>query len=230
MNPTLEWIKKHMPAVIGVAAILLLVLGLLVIPYALRQGVISDGNSQEADISAVYKDAQNYFSACETKTFQSAGIVKGQVKAFDQIISDAVKGRYQDTPQSPDASAQFAIQVKAIQERYPDLKSLGNNFDNLLAVVNGCQSDFRDSQSKLLSQLAAFNKWRTGSWSVRTFGGSKFPNDNLEAAVTGQPTLTGKEALAKMRELVLTAGTADAYTTGTVVPKDPMGSSSEGGN
>ena len=198
-----------------------LVLVLLVSWFALSNSVTNTGNKHEADLNAQYLDNQNYLSDCITKIRESASIVKGNTAAFDQIMTDAVKGRYDD----PNSSAQGAVGrgqlFSALSEQYPDLSGNTQLFDKMLTVAVGCRTDYRGKQSAMASKLQAYDTWRTGSWTARTFA-SGFPNDNLVATI-GTEEYTGKDALKKMRQIILVSDAAKAYETGQLQPEDPFG-------
>jgi hypothetical protein len=207
------------PAVIAGVIVLL-----LIITFATKNGVTNKGNQKEQDLNAQYNDNSNYLSDCIVRIRESAGVVKGQTAALDQVLTDAVKGRYDKGSSAQVGGGQL---FSAIKEAYPDLSAIGSGFDKVLTVVNGCRTDYRDIQTKLQRMIADFEKWRTGSFTVRTFGGG-FPNNNLKAA-KGDTILHGQAALDQMSTVVLVREAKEAQTTHEVAPEDPFGSTSTTG-
>lgn len=205
------------------AGALVVIVSIGIVWWSIGNNVTNAGNKKENRINAVYQDGQNYLSDCEVKTAQVANITEAQSAKFKEIIGEAVSGRYDkgSTAQVGDSHALFS----AISEAYPDLSSL--TFDKVIDVVRGCRTDYRDKQSQLQDVVRDFKSWRTGSWTVRHFGGD-FPNDNLEARAgtnpkTGRPyVLTGKEALDLMSQ-VITGGTVSTeYQTGQLNTTNPF--------
>jgi hypothetical protein len=76
---------------------------------------------------------------------------------------------------------------------------------------------------KLLDMLRDYDSWRTGSFTVRTFGGDR-PSDNLVAQIGSDRSHKGQAALDQMYTIVLVKDAKDAYKTGEVTPEDPFGS------
>jgi hypothetical protein len=195
--------------VLAIAAAVVIVLVAIIL--ITKNNVTNAGNKKEATLNSQYLDAQNFLSDCEVKTVQAANVATAQVTAFDKVITDAVKGRY-----SAGSSAQVGNGAffSAIREAYPDLSSLA--FNKVLDIVNGCRTDYRGKQSELLDRLRDFDSWRTGSLTVRTFGGG-FPNDNLKARL-GDQVLHGRDAEDKMFVIILTGSALKEYQNGQLDP------------
>lgn len=200
--------------VAGGAIVALIVV--LIFAVFIPQSVTSEGNQMEAKLGATYANGANYLSACVVKTEQSVGLVNANTDALDKILKDAIAGRY-DTESQAGSAKLFS----AIVEAYPNLSGLDATFQNVLATINGCRDDYKNMQSVVLDNVREFNAWRTGSWRVRTFGGSDFPNDNLIINLPGLH-LTGSAALAKMSAPIVDAGTSGAYDTGLLTGGDPF--------
>jgi len=193
-----------------------LVVLFLIIGFMIHQSVISKGNQLESELSSDYADGANYLSNCVNKTKQAANVANAQTAALDKILQDAVAGRYGTGAEINDKAL-----LGAIVEAYPDLSGLSNTFQDVLATITGCQDDFRDKQSDIQDGVRKFNSWRTGSWTVRTFGGGSFPNDNLYIAI-GDEELTGQEALNKIRKPIVDSGVLQDYSDGTTDVEDPF--------
>lgn len=198
----------------AVGAVLLL--GLLY--FVISNSVTNDGNKKQQDLITYYNDTTNVLSDCLVRTKQSVGATKAQTDALDKVITDAVKGRYDgNTSAKPGGGSLFS----AILEAYPDTSGLSKSFQDVMIIINGCRTDFRDSQAILQRGVTQFNQWRTGSFKVRTFGGKKYPNEDLEIAVASK-SVTGKAALKQMRTLVVVEDAQSGRDTGKIDNTDPF--------
>ncbi len=220
----MEWFNKNkkwaLPAGIGLAVVLLL----LLVNFVIGNGVTNEGNKKEADLNSQYLDNQNYLSDCVLRIRESAGVVKGEAAALDEILTDAVKGRYDEGSSAQVGGGQL---FSAIVEAYPDLSALSGSFDNVLAVVNGCRTDFRGKQTQLLDKLKAYDQWRTGSWTVRHYGDG-FPSNNLQARIGNTTPKRGQEALDQMYLIVTVKGNDESFETGETEAEDPFGTNTTG--
>jgi hypothetical protein len=203
-------------AIVGFIA---LILAILTPTVFIPQSVLSEGNTLEQGVSAAYNDGALTLSNCVNKTFQAANLANAQSDALADVFRAAVGGRY-NQPGSPqvDSGKLFS----AIQEAYPDLTGLNQTFNNVLAVITGCQDDYATKQRVVQDKVRDFNSWLTGSWRVRTFGGG-LPNNNLKASIPGAPTLYGQAALDKMSQPIVDASVGSAYNTGQTQQTNPFG-------
>ena len=210
----LEKLKKNwlLLAAAGVVVVLLIIF------FSIKVHITNAGNTKEQDLNAQYNTNIGQLSNCITQIRETAGVAKGQTAAFDEIMLDAVKGRYD---QGSTAQVGQGALFSAIHEAYPDLTQLGKTFDNVMTVVRGCRQDYQDDQAKLQDMIAKFEQWRTGHFWVRHLGGG-FPNDNL-IAQKGSEVLHGKDALDQMRVIVVVSDATNAYQTGELTPEDPFG-------
>jgi hypothetical protein len=199
-------------AIGGIAT--LLVLGL--IGFLVSNSVTNTGNQKEATLNAQYLDNQNYLSDCITKIREVAGVTKAQSESFTKAMNDAVKGRYDGRSAEPGAM------FSAIVENYPDLSGLNQAFERAHTTIIGCRTDYRNIQSKLLDMLRDYDSWRTGSLTVRTFGGDR-PSDNLVAQIGSDRSRKGQAALDQMYTIVTVKEAKDAYNNGELKPEDPFG-------
>lgn len=181
----------------------------LVFGVVIPQGVVSDGNQQEATLNASFNAEVVALHTCTAKTARAAQVTKGQTDAVDKVLKDAVAGRY-GTGNNLDEGKLFS----AMHEAYPNLGGLDKSFQDAMAIMTGCQDDFAAAQNTLQARIANFTKWRTGSWTVRTFGGDDFPNGNLVINVAGMDHLTGQQALDLMSRPIADADTVNAIKTG----------------
>lgn len=208
------WYVKYLGLLVaGVAVLVVLISGI-----AWRISAHNDGNRLQNQLNAQYNVNIAKLGDCIIKIRESSGIAKGETAAFDKIIEDAVKGRYEvGSTAQPTGGALFS----AIKEAYPDLTNLGSTFNKVLEVTVGCRSDYQSYQEKLQSQIKTFNDWRNGSLSGNLWAGG-YPTSELHA-VKGDQTLKGQEALDQMERVVTVSDAQKGYDSGTIVAEDPFG-------
>lgn len=217
MNEFFAMLLKSPKYIAAAVALVLVVVGGFVF-FLVNNSVTNNGNKQEAGLNTQYLDNQNYLSDCITKIRESANVTKAEADKFEQVMVEVIKGRYEgETSAQPGSGALFS----AIVEQYPDMSGLNKAFERVYTVIVGCRSDYRGKQSQLLDKLRTYDSWRTGSWTVRTFGGDEYPSDNLEARVSTTVN-RGKDARDQMYTIVLVKDSVDAYNTGVLVPEDPF--------
>lgn len=180
------------------------------------QGIISKGNQMEATMSAQYADGANYLSSCLVQTSQAANVAGAESEALQEVFATAIGSREYGEGSNVDEGALFS----AIVEAYPDVSGLEETFQQVIAVIVGCRSDFAQKQTVVLASVERFNQWRTGDWTVRWLGG-EFPNDNLYISV-GSLDLRGQEALAVMQDPIVDNSTIAAYEEGSFEIDDPF--------
>lgn len=170
----------------------------------------------EAQLTAQYLANQNYLSAYTSGFYEKLGVTKLQSEKLNQILLDAVKGRY-DKGGFKIGSSFFTV----IREAYPEqsLAGLMKSFDKVSDYVSAGREGYRATQDKFLDQLRAYERYRetdlVRSWVVANVLGA--PTERLEARI-GEKVYRGKEAREKMYTIVLTSDTRKAYETGTMEP------------
>ena len=200
-------------AIVGASiGAVILVLGLIALLTS--NSVTNTGNRKEAALNSQYLNNQNYLSHCITQIREVANVTQAQSDDFIKAMTDAVKGRYDGR------SAQPGAMFSAITENYPDLKGLNQAFERMYTVITGCRTDYKNVQSKLLDMLREYDSWRTGSLTVRTFGGDR-PSNNLVARI-GTTSHTGRDALNQMYTIVLVKDAKTAYQNGELNPETPF--------
>jgi hypothetical protein len=193
--------------------VLAVIVLLVVIVYSSLNSLRNDGIIMERQLGAQYQDNQNWLSAYVSGFYEKVGLANAQTDAFDRVLTDAVKGRYDKDGFSADG-AFFA----AVVEAYPDQASLMAAWNSIQDYVTAGREGYRNQQSKLLDMLRSYDTWReTGfikSTVIRILG---FPSKSLEARV-GEITLTGEFARQKMYQIVLASDAINAYQTGIMDP------------
>lgn len=170
------------------------------------------GIALEIKLSAQYQDNQNTLDAATKKIVESVGVANLKSEKFRQIISDAVKGRYEGKMQPGTGGAMFS----AIQEAYPQLDLA--IYDKIVDLIATERETFKQAQSKLLASVQQYKQWKNTDIIRQWFVAKYFPSDNLEARI-GSKVVTGAAALEQIQLLVTSQGTDDAFNTGK---QDPL--------
>lgn len=222
-------VKKRWVQVVAV----LLVMSLLIVLWSYNKinTLHQQGIDRETQLTATYLDAQNTLGAFVSTFFEQAGIADRKSAQFNIVLTDAIKGRYDNTglvPATP-GQTQGNQLISAMVEAYPDLAGL-NVYDRILDTIAAGRTAFKNTQTDLLDKLRGYDKWRKqniiGSLFIRIAG---FPSDSLRAQI-GAQFLTGAAAENQMYIIVLPSDVSKAYTTGTLEPLTlpPLASTSSG--
>jgi hypothetical protein len=202
---------KLITAAIAAVLVLLLIIGLKVANDYNQEAV-----NRETQLSNQYRDNQNELSSYISTFYEQVGVANLKSSKMDQILLDAVKGRYEGKTSAQPGNGQL---FSAIVEQYPqlDLKV----YDKIQDTIASGRTAYKNKQSALLDMLRSYDNWRKGSifrkaalnmWGV--------PTDSLVAR-WGNHKVTGEKALDKMYDIVLTSQANDAYDTGTMDPLSP---------
>jgi hypothetical protein len=200
------------------------VLGTLVVGafslYSYINSTRSSGITYETGLNAQYLDNQNELSSFKASFYEQIGVANLKSDKIDQILEDAVKGRYEGKMNPGTGGAMFS----AISEAYPDIKGQLKLYDRIVEFVKAGRESYKQKQSKLLSQLKDYDKWRQDgivrSMIVKNILG--IPSDALEARI-GTKVSHGKDARDQMYLIVLTAEAKKAYETGIDEPMQVPG-------
>jgi len=169
------------------------------------------GMSMETRLSEQYQRNQAQLDASTKKIVESVGIANLKSEKMRQIISDAVKGRYEGKMEPGTGGAMFS----AIKEAYPQIDLAV--YDKIVDLINGEREAFKNAQTLLLSQLQTYKTWRKTDIIRQWFVVKYFPSSNLEARI-GTKVYTGAQALEQMQLIVTSDGTDDAFNTGKQGP------------
>ena len=199
---------------VSVGVLLLLVMTM----YGKFNGINKDGVKRETALSAQYQDNQNELSKFQSGFYEMLGVADAKSAQMDKILSDAVKGRYENGSSAavPGAAGNTAL-FSAMVEAYPDLSGL-DAFDKIIDYAAAGRESYKQQQSKLLDMLREYDTWRRSGLIHKQFVKvSGFPSSDLRAQI-GAKAVTGEAALEQMRLIVTTSSTQEAYTTGTQEP------------
>ncbi len=199
--------------IIGLGILGLLVAGAVGL-FMYANTVYNQGVQYENELNALYQDNQNVYSTFKTKVYEALGIANLKMDKLDQVIKDAVEGRYKDKDMKPGTGGAL---FSSIKEAYPDV---GNNtaiYDKIVDILNEGRTEFKNSQTRLLDRIRAYNVWRESGLIRSMITESKFPSNHLEARI-GKKSVYGKEALDQMKTIVTSSDTQKSFDTGTDEP------------
>jgi hypothetical protein len=223
----MEWFNNlSRGAKIGISVAALFIVSsccLLFGGYVYVNGVRTEGLTKEVALSAQYLDNQNELSSYISGFYEQVGIAQAGTAALDQILTDAVKGRY-----DKDGFGSGSPLFTAIAEAYPDTTALMNNWGKIQDYITAGREAYKAKQSKLLDMLRAYDTWRLSDFIrsavVRALG---FPSSEGLKARIGENIFSGQSALDKMYAIVLTQDALDAYNSGTMNPLQVPGTATQ---
>jgi hypothetical protein len=175
--------------------------------------VQNEGAHQQTSISSSYNAAAISLSTCVTNTARVAQVSQAQKTAVDDILKDAIGGRKYNDGSGNVNQAQL-INALMVAEDYPDTSQVSKTLQDAMAVMVGCRKDFSDKQVVVQNNVQSFVTWKTGSWTSRSFGADKFPNENLILNVPGMDRKTGQDALDQMSKPIVDSMTVSALQMG----------------
>lgn len=202
---------------VGVGAVGIMILVTLLV-YSMFNGIVKDGVKRETALSAAYLDNQNELSKFISGFHEQFGIAEAKSEKLDEILSNAVKGRYESGSSAavPGAAGNTAL-FSAMVEAYPDLSGL-DSYDRVMDYVAAGRESYKQHQTKLLDMIREYDTWRrSGIIHRQLVKVAGFPSSDLRAQV-GELVVKGDEALEQMRVIVTVDDAKTAYTTGTMEP------------
>lgn len=207
--------KKYIKwGVIGGVLLILLITILSV--YGTINSARAGAITRENAIVAQYGDNKAELSKNILIINETLGIADRQSEALNEILADAVTGRYDGELQPGTGGTMFS----AIAEAYPDLTATAESYQKVQDAISSQRESFKKQQSKLLDMIRNYKDWTKAdlfrSWVLDTFIGGT-PTQNLEIQHNGQP-LRGQAALDQISTIITTSDAEDAYNTGTQEP------------
>lgn len=197
-----------------VVLIVLAVLGLSVLGvYGYVNGLRSESVRQETGLNTQYLSNQNYLSTFISGFYEQVGVADRKSERLETILTEAIKGRYDEGGFSADG-AFFA----AVVEAYPQLGDV-QIYDKIVDYVASQREGYRNIQDKLLDMLRTYDAWRQdGLIQSRIIAGILgVPTERLEARI-GEDVVRGTDARERMYRIVLASQAREAYETGTMEP------------
>lgn len=213
-----DFIKNHTVGVTLVAVFTIIaILGTSLFGQynSARSGVITRENA----LVAQYEANQAVLSGYVLKFNETLGIADRQSARLNEILLDAVKGRYDnDGSLQPGTNGSM---FSAIAEAYPDLTSTAETYGRVQDLIISGRDKYDNLQVKLVSMVQDYKNFRNAdairSWVITTFVGSE-PTDAL-TITSGEEVLTGWDALKQIETLIKTSSVQKAYDSGT---QDPL--------
>jgi hypothetical protein len=193
-------------ASIAVAVIIVIISFVSAINSTQKQAI-----KQETTLSAQYDANRIKLSQIKTTFYSSLDVANLKSDKMDQIIEDAVKGRYDGhTSAQPGGGSLFS----AITEAYPDLSNNLNLYDKIVDFLMSERKEYAQYQTKLRDMLRDYDTWRKSGFVHKFFVGlAGAPTDSLEAYANGV-TLHGAAAEEQMKRLVISADAQGSYDSG----------------
>lgn len=171
-----------------------------------------EGVAMETELNSQYLDNQNELSSYVSKFYESVGVANLKSDKLDQILTDAVKGRYDGQGAArPDRGQLFSV----IKEAYPTLDL--TIYDKIIDLINSGREAYKNKQTKLLDMLRRYDDWCKRQDIPHKWMVGGFPSQALEARI-GTKVTRGLEARDQMYLIVTTKSAQDAYNTGVLDP------------
>lgn len=215
MDITPEQRKKY----ITVGVIVAIVIALIVTGLSIY-GTINDARggaiTRENRIVAAYTDNKNELSKNILVINETLGIADRQSEVLNEILSDAIQGRY-DGDLEPGTGGEL---FSAIAEAYPDLTATTETYAKVQDEVSSQRESFKKHQSKLIDIIQEYKTWTTAdlfrTWVLDTFVGGT-PTD-LMVIREGDRVYRGPDALDKAETIIIVAEVEDIYESGVQEP------------
>lgn len=213
----MDFVKAH-KKLLGIVAFVVVLVIVAVSFYNTVNGTRGTVITKENALIAQYKDNQNELSTYILQFNESLGIADRQSDKLNEIILDAVKGRYDnDTSLQPGTGGAM---FSAIAEAYPDLTATTELYAQVQELVVSGRNAYKNKQSKLLDLIRDYNTYLNQdifrSWVIDTFIDA--PTEDNLVIVDAGVTYKGEDALEQISQIVLTQDAVDAYESGTQNP------------
>lgn len=170
---------------------------------------------KEQALVTQYQANQNELSTYILQFKESMGVADAGSDKLDEILANAISGRYDGEMEPGTGGAMFS----AITEAYPDLTATTDSYAKVQDLVVSGRAEYRNAQNLLLDKIRDYKTWTQSdfmrSFIVETILGA--PTNDMKVTVGGN-TFRGLDALDKMEQLVLTGEAVEAYETGTTEP------------
>ncbi len=183
--------------------------------FLVWNGTRQEAINQEFALSAQFPNNQNILSTLVVGAKEQIGIADRGTEQLDRFMENALKGRYDDDG----ISMGNGSLVNALSEAYPEGKSIPGLYEKVMDYLQAGRAEYKGAQTKLLDMTRVYKSY-IGSSAIRSFIlsiGGNYPSDNLVAKI-GDREYKGKEALAKMEDIVVAQEAIEAYESGVMAP------------
>jgi hypothetical protein len=203
-------------ALLGVVAVVAVIASI----WAIFKNISVDNEMirQENSLNTQYPTNQVMLADCLVRIKQSAQFATAETDKLDEVLSNAVKGRYSAGGNAPQVdNGKF---FSAITESYPNLQGLHDAFNRAFNTMNGCRRDYAGAQTLLLDRLRTYDDYRL-TWPNSMFANDPSDSKVLRAAIGGD-VKTGQAALDRMRDVVTSKDAKKAYESGELDTDNPF--------
>ena len=184
--------------------------------YGYFNSLNTDRVEQETTISAQYQSNQLELDTYHKTIKEAVGIANVKSTKLDQVLHDAVAGRYGDSKsEAGSRQGQGGAFFSAIVEAYPDIKGQLDLYDRILNAVFAGREAFKQKQNLLLDRVRSYKRWMNDglvqSILIKKVIGA--PTELLQARV-GKSVVHGPEALDKIETIVTSQSTSQSFESG----------------
>lgn len=202
--------------------VMVIVLTVIVVAaYSMLSPAYTKIVTREIEISTQYNSNRITLSDYTSTIADLLGIKEEQSGALRDILHDTMQGRYGEDGFS--ANGGF---FSAVNEAYPEMATtkLMEQWQTIQEFIISKREAYNNEQKKLNSMIQEYDDYRNSDLLRSFIFGFFCPTDNLVAQVGIDNIITGKEAYWKIRAMVTTQESQDAYNSGILVPIefDPM--------
>ncbi|HEY9712433.1 MAG TPA: hypothetical protein V6C72_03125 [Chroococcales cyanobacterium] len=202
-----------MKTLIGLGITLAVLAGLAFGIIGYYNSVQTEGVRLEQGLNAQYNSNRADLGGYVSGLYEQIGVANLKSAKMDQIISDAVKGRYDGNMKPGNTGSMFS----AITEAYPNIDL--SVYDRIVDYIKAKRDSYAADQAKMQTMLQAYDTWRlSGFPHSMIVGWIGFPSQNL-LAFDGKTELHGAAAEDQMRRVIVPSSVNNAYNTGV---QDPL--------
>ena len=212
----MTFVKNHKGLVIGgaiVALLLIIVVSFISSVNGTRNTLIT----KEQELVGEYKTNQNELSTYTNQVTETLGVAEAGSDKMNQIMKDAISGRYDNNMQPGTGGSMFS----AIAEAYPESSLVKSTamYEKVQDLVIAGRNQYRNTQNKLIDRARDYETWTqtdfVRSFIVKNVLGA--PTDSLKITI-GQNTFRGQDALDKLSQPILSGAAIQSYETGVTEP------------
>lgn len=198
----------------SIVRILLFAVALTIIRFSYVNSVRNEGIRIESELNATYKDSMAELSSYTQKVQESLGVAELGTGRVQEILVEAVKGRYDGKMEPGTEGSMFS----AIQEAYPDLTATSETYSKIQTLVEVGRDSFKNRQMIMSSRIANYETWKkTGLLRSTVVNMLGFPSDDLKVTI-GDATYKGEDALDKMNEVIMSTEALGDFESGVSDP------------
>ena len=169
--------------------------------------------AKQAELQAKYDTNRTLLGAYARDIETETGLANQGLTKLDQVLKDAVSGRYDHANGSTAVPGGQPALFSAIKEAYPNIDT--SLYNEIAGRVHEYEIKFQNEQTTLASMAANFDVYRK-QFPTSMFAGG-YPSGDLHAYAMVNGVLvqvTGQQALDQMKNLVSSGEANDAFGNG----------------